>query len=127
MHNKMFKRLLFCINCIPRSLWKHLKPRKSQRFFNNMLPLNDAPNYTMYDFTSGGRKVAPHNGVPRGFGMVHHTYIELYMYTQRPGTCFLVQQNAKYTLHYGQYALKLHWAEPPMRLHMWKKQDKHHL
>ena len=32
--------------------------------FNNMLSLNDAPNYST-KFTSGGCKVAPHNTVPQ--------------------------------------------------------------
>ena len=60
---KMFKNS-FCVYCILRSLWKHLKPSKSKWFSTIMLSLNDAPNHSTW-YTSGGRKVEPHNAVPR--------------------------------------------------------------
>ena len=34
-----------CIKCVLRSLWKYLKPSKIMTVLNNMLSLNDAPNY----------------------------------------------------------------------------------
>ena len=63
-------KVLLWINYILRSLCKHLhvKPRKSKCFFKNMLCCKLATTHKiiLHDFTSGGRKVAPHNVVPRG-------------------------------------------------------------
>ena len=54
-----------CINCVLRSLRKHIKPRKSQRF-STICSLWTTHQLSLYDFPSGGRKVAPHNAVPQG-------------------------------------------------------------
>ena len=59
-HNKFF----FGLNCILRSLWKHLKPSKLQRF-STICSLWTTHQIILHDFTSGGRKVALHNAVPR--------------------------------------------------------------
>ena len=59
MHNKMFKSAYkFCINCILRSLWEHLKPSKSQ-WFSTICSLWTMHQSILHDFSSGG--VVPHN------------------------------------------------------------------
>ena len=61
-----------------RSLWKHLKPCKYiTKIFNNMLSLNNAPNYSTWFYLwrmQGGaaqRGTPGYNGTP-GYCVVHH-------------------------------------------------------
>ena len=52
-------------SCILRSLWKHLKPSKSQPF-SIICSLWTMHQIILHDFTSGGRMVAPQNALHWG-------------------------------------------------------------
>ena len=62
---KCSNALTVYLSCILRSLWKHLKPSKSQQF-STICSLWMTHQIILHDFTSGRRKVAPHNVVPQG-------------------------------------------------------------
>ena len=53
-----------CINCILRSIWKHLKPSKSQ-WFSTICSIWMRHLITLHEFTSGRHNVAPHNTLPQ--------------------------------------------------------------